>query len=797
MSVGAASSDTQSVLERLDTGDVLRVDVIATNILRVRLSADGEFGQSLMERYGIVRTNWPGCEFSTREEAGVKQIRTSAGTLEINRSNGAMRLLDASEKVLCDQVVPQATHVAGATLAAFKKRQSWLENYFKGEKRKQGQVQIIGSPTQSNEEFSESMHEFYLPTNSFGASFQIRDDERFYGLGTTSARRLELRGHAYRLWTQYRRNFGFKAEDADWEQTEGPIPFLSSTGGWGIFVNTTWAHYYDIGRYEKDKMFFWGPGGQLDFYFLISDSLPRLIELYTEITGKPRLMPEFGYGLTYVSQITENEHEVLTDSRLFRDRDIPCDIIGLEPQWMKKFYDASRDKTWSDKFYVPAWMGQDSKRLTFIGGLDRTGFKLSLWLVCDDDLTIEAEREVAEQDGKGNEFPAEPEAWFEHLKKFVRNGARCFKMDPGHLIEEHPHREYFNGRSDLENHNLTQILYHKQMCEGYEQFTHKRAMTHYCAGYAGVQHWGATTMGDNGGGPSALAWMLSYSMSGHMNTTCDMDVLSPQGMHFGFLEPWAQLNSWAYTKQPWFLGKDGEAMFRDYARLRYRLMPYIYSAAYVGHLTGMPILRAMPLMYPDDRKVANSITEYMLGDSLLVAAFTDTVYLPAGHWIDYWTGKEYDGPLETPCVYPRNRAGGLFIKAGAIIPYWPDMDFVGDKPVETLTLEVYPKGKSDYTLYEDDGDSLEYLNGTFATTRFHCEAGAKGVTLTIEPRQGDYKNMAPKRNYKVRIHTTRPQKLTVNGARADSTYDEQDKVLHVEVAEDVQRNTPVVISCQP
>src|SRR5207244_2325986 len=145
---------------------------------------------------------------------------------------------------------------------------------------------------------------------------------------------------------------------------------------------------------------------------------------------------------------------------------------------------------------------------------------------------------------------------------------------------------------------------------------------------------------------------------GHMNTSCDMKVLpepgsvSPverpasqksalSGVHFGFLQPWSQHNNWAYARQPWFLGKQAEAIFRDYARLRYSLMPYIYSAAHVGHLTSMPILRPMPLMYPDDLRLADCTTQYMLGDSLLVTAFTDTVYLPEGRWIDYWTGVEY------------------------------------------------------------------------------------------------------------------------------------------------------------
>ncbi len=634
---------------KLGTGDVLRVEPVAANIIRVRLSADGTFEPSLLERYGIVRTDWPECRFGPTQRGSAAWISTETGTLAIDVNNGRMQWVNRQGQTICEQILPQLSRLKGPELQAFKTRQASLAEYFKGEKRKAGQIQIVGSAARDKTEYSESMHEFDLPGNSFGATFSIRDNERFYGLGTASSHRLQLRGYGYRLWTQYRGNFEFRGTAGGWEQTEGPIPLLLSTGGWGIFVNTTWVHYYDIGRYEKDKMFFWGPGGQLDFYLLIGDTPAKLIELYTEITGKPRLLPLFGYGLSYVGQITQNEHEILNDARLFREKGIPCDLMGLEPQWMKKNYDTSHEKEWNpDKFYVPAWMGPNSKDGTFIGGLDRIGFKVSLWLVCRDDLTMEEERQIAIREGRGKDFPAEPDAWFNHLQKFVRNGVRAFKMDPENLIQEHADRKYYNGRCDLENHNLTQILYHKQMCLGYEQFAGRRAMTHYCAAYAGVQHWGATTMGDNGGGSKALVWMLNYGMCGHMNTSCDMQTRGP-GVHFGFLQPWSQHNNWAYATQPWFLGKQAEAMYRDYARLRYSLMPYIYSAAHVGHRTAMPILRPMPLVYPDDLKLADCTTQYMLGDSLLVTAFTDKVYLPAGRWIDYWSGAEYEGPREMSC----------------------------------------------------------------------------------------------------------------------------------------------------
>lgn len=225
-------------------------------------------------------------------------------------------------------------------------------------------------------------------------------------------------------------------------------------------------------------------------------------------------------------------------------------------------------------------------------------------------------------------------------------------------------------------------------------------------------------------------------------------------------------------------------------------MPYIYSAAHVGHLTSMPVLRAMPLVYPNDLKLANCMTEYMLGDSLLVTAFTDKVYLPAGKWIDYWTGAEHVGPKEMTCTWPKNRAGGLFIKAGAMIPCWPEMNFVGEVPVDNLKLHVYPEAQSDFTLYEDDGNSFDYIKAGVAKTKFSCESSQGEVTLSIAPRAGAYKGMPSTRSYEVWIHTAQPKSVTINGTTANWTYDAVAKAIKVGVTEDPARKQSVLVECK-
>ena len=137
----------------LGNGDVLRVEAVSVGIFRVRLSADGHFEPSLMERYGIVRTEWPVREATLREEGGVSIISTDAGALEVRLQDGRMRLFDALGKAVCKQILPQKTRWTEPELQAFKKRQVSMADYFKGEKRKEGQIQIIGGKAPDKAEF--------------------------------------------------------------------------------------------------------------------------------------------------------------------------------------------------------------------------------------------------------------------------------------------------------------------------------------------------------------------------------------------------------------------------------------------------------------------------------------------------------------------------------------------------------------------------------------------------------------------------------------------------------------------
>jgi alpha-glucosidase (family GH31 glycosyl hydrolase) len=259
--------------------------------------------------------------------------------------------------------------------------------------------------------------------------------------------------------------------------------------------------------------------------------------------------------------------------------------------------------------------------------------------------------------------------------------------------------------------------------------------------------------------------MLNLAFSGHSNHSCDMDVSTVEGIHFGFLQTWAQQNNWDYWYQPWLLEDAQLAAIRQYGRLRYQLLPYLYSTAAEAAMTGYPVMRAMSLVYPDNPAWDAARGQYLLGDYLLVSAYSKEVRLPEGAWIDFWSGKRTTGPATLPVEITPTQGGALMVKSGAIIPTWPACDHVAKGWSPEVGLLVYPAARSNFTLYEDDGASLGYRKGEFAQTRLTCETAATTVRLTIGGREGRYAGMPATRDFTATIHLSgRPKTVALDGA---------------------------------
>lgn len=760
MTLLAQANPTHKV--KINDGLTVSVEACSESIFRIKVSPRKDFTESLMERYELIKTDWSEVKTDISDKGGVWTLKTPEYSLAINKKTGVMTVKDAKGGKVIREVrfLPEKEGLCG-------EMRSFINEKYADLKVADNGGGIIGD---DNGKFGEvDKHEIPAADAVSILSFSMEDGERFYGGGSTSRDHIQHRGEFLRMWTTY-------------QQTEIPMPFMMSSRGWGVYNNSTRKSFFDIGNQQKSKFNIINTFDEADFFLMMGKDMPAILNEYTLVTGRTYVLPKWAYGLCFGPNMREEQFDILNDAVRFRQFDVPCDVFWLEPQWMEKRYDFSTKKKWNyDRFSPEPYWLQDQYPKTmhnrlFIGKLRSMGFHLGLWLCEEYDLSIQEEDIIAERTGgklSGQEH------WMDHLTVFMDQGVEGFKLDPARTIDNHTNWEYYNGRTDKEMHNLNQVLLPKQMRELGRKYNGKRTWHHYCGGWSGTQHWTASTSGDNGGGKTALYDQLNLGMSGFLNTSCDvMSVpreLEMQGLHFGLFLPWVQINSWFSMMHPFYYAKEEQDIYRFYVKLRYSLAPYIYSMALEAAQNGMPIVRSMPLCFPDDRNCDDMTYQYMFGDNFCVGIFTNEIYLPKGTWTDAWSGEKVVSKGETfTREYPSDRAGLLFIREGAIIPTQPDVEYLGARPFDRVILKVYPHGDSAYTMLDDDGESYEYENGGIASTLFESHERDGGVDVVVNPVQGSFKGMPSEREYSFRIQRdSRPASVSLNGAAVqDWTYED-------------------------
>ena len=746
---------------KLDNGLYVGAEACSDGIFRVKVSPRSQFSESLMERYGIVKGSWEAVKTTESRSGKEWTLSTPSYSLTIDRKTGTIAVKDAKGNPVIREISfltgkdPLSGTLAGMINEKYASLHVTANDGIIGDDN--GKLSKV-----SNSEISPDGQRSII-------SIRMEDGERFYGGGSTSREHIQHRGELLRMWTTY-------------QHTEIPMPFMMSSRGWGIFNNTSRKNFFDVGCHSKDQFNIFNTTDEADFFLMMGKGMPAVLDEYTQVTGRSYVLPKWAYGLCFGPNMREDQFDILTDAVMFRQLDIPCDVLWLEPQWMEKRYDFSTQKKWNyDRFSPEPYWVQDQypKKLfdrLFIGKLRSMGFHLGLWLCENYDLSIPEEDAIALKEGRDT---SGKEHWMDHLTNFLDMGVEGFKLDPARTIDNHPDMVYFNGRKDDEMHNINQVLLQKQMVEMGRQHTGKRTWHHYCGGWSGTQHWGAATSGDNGGGKTALFDQLNLGMSGFLNTSCDVmgveKELEMPSLHFGLFLPWVQINSWFSMMQPQYYPKKEQTIYRNYVKTRYHLLPYIYSLALEASLDGMPIVRSMPLEFPDDRKVDDMVYQYMFGPNLCVGIFSNEIYLPAGNWTDAWTGERIVSKGETIThEYPDTRAGLLFIREGAVIPTQGDIEFIGTEPFRNIVLKVYPHGDSQFTMYEDDGDSYDYQSGSIATTLFECHQNGGDVEIVVNPVKGSYKGMPEERNFQFEIQCdAKPSSVSADGKPVSGwTYSE-------------------------
>jgi alpha-glucosidase (family GH31 glycosyl hydrolase) len=292
-------------------------------------------------------------------------------------------------------------------------------------------------------------------------------------------------------------------------------------------------------------------------------------------------------------------------------------------------------------------------------------------------------------------------------------------------------------------------------------------------------------------GGNVLAPYISHDIGGFHGAKIDFDLYA-RWIEFGTFSPILRMHSAhanpreGNVRMPWEYGDQGVALMRKYFTLRTQLIPYIYTYTWQAHTQSLPLLRPLYLQYPELEEAYQHSHEYFFGDEMLVAPVLEasgnrTVYLPPGTWVDFFSGKHYEGGHSFTAHYDVDQTP-VFVREGSIIPEQEPSDYSDAKPLDTLILHVYGGGKGHFDLYEDDGLSLDYQKGSYAVTSMSYETLPDGShTLTIDATQGTYKHQPAARSYDIRIHAlTKPQLVSANGKPVMQwTWDDKDDVATV------------------
>lgn len=589
---------------------------------------------------------------------------------------------------------------------------------------------------------------------SIAASFHLRPNERLYGLGEKFTR-LEKSGQRIVSWT-------VDALGSTSERSHKNVPFLWTSRGAGVFLDTGARIEWDLGATSLQTWRFDAGTPALDMYVIHGPEPARILAAYTALTGRAPAVPPWSFGLWLSSGGTYRDQasiEALLDG-IERHR-LPADVVHIDPWWMRwrQYCDFEWDR---ESFPDPDGL---------IRRIHDLGLKLCLWehpyvsvesalfktgkargffalkpdgevYVIDYGLSLaprpDGRVRLAGQAENWNAPVAiidltKPEAlaWFQDLHRpLLRQGVDVFKTDFGEDVPADA--RFHDGRTGAEIHNLYPLLYNAAVFEVTAEET-GRGLVWSRSGTAGSQRFpvcwsgdpasdwaslAATVRGGLSAGLSGLA-LWSHDIGGYRGTP-DPE-LYVRWAQFGLFSSHSRMHGDS-PREPWLFGPEALAVVRKIAELRYRLFPYIRSAALEAAETGLPVLRALPLVFPDDLNAPAWEHQYMFGPSFLAApvirpvedlaaSYGGTtkapkmpVYLPEGDWIDHWTGRRHKGPA---VVLTSARLGimPLFVRSGSIIPKMKKARRIPEGRVDPLELEIYPDpaGPSSGVLIEEEG----------------------------------------------------------------------------------------------
>lgn len=453
------------------------------------------------------------------------------------------------------------------------------------------------------------------------------------------------------------------------------VPFYLSNRGYGIFVNHPERVSFEIGTERVEKTAFSVPGEGLDFYYFGGGTMKKALSLYTELTGKPALPPAWSFGLWLSTSFVTNYDEttVMSTIEAMEKEGIPISVFHFDCFWMQGYHWCNF--LW-DKEVFPDARGMLSR-------IHDKGIKVCVWINPYIAQTSELFAEGVEkgyflhkengdvwqwdkwQAGMAIVDFTNPEAkaWYqEKLTALLEMGVDCFKTDFGERIPDENVR-YFDGSDPKKMHNFYSYLYNETVFETIKRVKGEEdAVVFARSGTSGGQkfpvHWGGDCFAKYESMAESLRGGLSLMMSGYGYWSHDIggfeDTSTPdvykRWVAFGLLSSHSRLHGSSSYRVPWLYDDEATKVLRHFVLVKQKLLPYLLEKAKENHDTGIPLVRAMVLEFPEDPVCGFLDRQYMLGDRYLVAPVMDetgevTYYLPQGQWKNYFTGETRQGAL--------------------------------------------------------------------------------------------------------------------------------------------------------
>jgi len=617
----------------------------------------------------------------------------------------------------------------------------------------------------------------------------IQPGEHFYGFGEKTGPFDKL-GQRMVMWNT---DHSYDVDDDPIYQSHPYYLSLRKGIAYGIFLDNSYRSEFNLGATDPGKFSYQADGGELNYYIIAGPEPMQVIERYSSLVGRYPLPPLWALGYQQCRWSYKNEGIVRRLAKKFRTLRVPCDVIFLDIHYL----DGYKVFTFHPKRFP------DPQKL--ISDLKKDGFRIIT--IVDPGVKIEPGYPVFDQGMEKNYFvhsaqggyftanvwpgavyypdfyQANVREWWGGLQKFltdlgiagiwndmnepagwskVRGGVNFLEMRHG------PNGEIEHALA----HNAYGSLMTQASFEGLKTLRpEERPFVISRGGYSGIQKYACVWTGDNTSNWDQLrlapSMLLNLGISGVPMVGADIGgfgghpsaEMYARWLQQGVFYPFSRTHTAQGTpsQDPFSFGKKVLDAGRLAIQVRYQLLPYFYSYMKEASENGRPLMRAMLLEFPEDEKTYQMTDQFMIGEWLLVAPVMEPkvasrkIYLPAGEWYQFETSGMIKGEKELEAAVGLDTIP-IYVKAGAIIPLAPVMNYTGEKPWSPITLQFYPGSeKSCFDLYEDAGNGYGYLNGEYLLNHFCQQSETATLTITKAPAQG--KMQSPSRELSFVIFT--------------------------------------------